>query len=154
MKLFLSPTISNSNEDPAGEYKGPVFCSNDWSNVTRGGGFSNKSNELCVNSVGITMLVRIFFIFEKKSDRLLCGFVFREMIFFVGGDCFLYAFFFDLLPQIACFPRWSAPPICFLAVFATVLFRACFADFFLQILITLVHLALAILFQLFLLLDK
>ena len=65
MKLFLSPTISNSNEDPVGEYKGPVFCSNDWSNVTKRWGFSNKSNELCVASVGITMLVRIFYFWEK-----------------------------------------------------------------------------------------
>ena len=81
MKLFLSPTTSNSNEDPVGENKGPVFCSKDWSNVTRRGGFSNKSNELCVTSVGITLLVRIFFTFEKKSDRLLLASFFAKWSF-------------------------------------------------------------------------
>ena len=43
--------------------------------------------------LGITRLVRIFLL----SRINLSDFVFREMIFLYGGDCFLYAFFFDLL---------------------------------------------------------
>ena len=54
----------------------------------------NKSSER--SFFGNNNISKQFF-FKRKSDRLLCGIVFREMIFSLDGDCFLYAFCCDFL---------------------------------------------------------
>ena len=154
MKLFLSPTISNSNEDPVGEYKGPVFCSNDWSNVTRRGGFSNKSNELCVASGNNNVSTHFLLLRRNLIDFFLAS-------FFAKWSFSLMETAFCMLCSSTSFDRLLFVLVEVLLRFVFSLFLqlyfselASLISFLLQILITRVHLALAILFQLFLLLAK
>ena len=59
MKLFLSPSTSNPSIGPSREYDGPIFRMNEFSKVTNKEGFSKKSNELGVASVGTKLEILI-----------------------------------------------------------------------------------------------
>ena len=94
IKLFLSSTTSISSIGQSGEHDGPNFCVKALSNVTKRGGISNKSRNMCVASNG-TKLVFIFPL-GKKCDRLHSSGRFLGMIFRDLTGSFRFCFLWTL----------------------------------------------------------
>ena len=115
--------------------KRSYFCWNDSSNVTSKGGFSKKTWRTVSGFRWYYNISSHFLIARKNPDVSFFDGIFEKfysLLTFLGG--FRGLLHSGVWRLIACPPLtmrfWSEPPICFQAVFATVLFNACLANFF------------------------